>query len=135
MKFDAKNLPNDLKKRLKSAGYQDVSKDLTLMVVDGKKVVEINYEWDIFAHNFDHLGSEKKLIVAIKKGSGDLYENILKSFMGWAFGDMGTDVYIDKYKDEKKGGYWLVKPGFLRESDGSIFLCKPKIFPVGFTID
>ena len=135
MKFVSKDLPNNLIKRLKKAGYQDVSKNLNLVTVAGKSYVEIDYEWDIFLHNFDRLGTEKKLSAAINKGAGDLYERILKSYMGWVFGDLGTDEYNDKYQDPKRGGYWLIEPGTLRELDGVVFLSKPKISPVGFLLD
>ena len=109
-------LPDLLKKRLKKVGYQDVTKQLELIENGDEIYIKINQQWELFVYNFDFIDTEKKLLNAVKKGNGELYEKILKNFMGWAFGDSGNDEYDNIYKDAKSGNTWEIIDGSLKIS-------------------
>jgi hypothetical protein len=136
MKFDIKNLPSDLGKRLKKAAYEDVTKQLEIVKKDGKNVVQITFEWNWFAGNFDYTldTTEKKILEAAKKGSGKLYEDLMQCVMAYVFNDDGSINYKTEYEDKKNKGKWIIGKGTIKAKEESIYFANPYLIPDGFNI-
>ena len=136
MKFDIKNLPSDLGKRLKKAAYEDVTKQLEIVKKDGKNVVQITFEWNWFAGNFDYTldTTEKKILEAAKKGSGKLYEDLMQCVMAYLFNDDGSTNYTTEYIDKKNKGKWIIGKGSIKAKEHSIYFANPYLIPDGFNI-
>ena len=136
MKFDVKNLPADLAKRLKKAAYEDVTKSLEIVKKDGKNVVQITFEWNWFAGNFDYTldTTEKKILEAAKKGSGKLYGDLMQCVMAYVFNDDGSNSFKSEYDDKKNKGKWIIHNGLIKVKDYSIYFSNPYIEPDGFFI-
>lgn len=112
MSYTIKNLPIELQKRLKKAGYEDVTKKVNPKEIDGKSCLIIDHKWDIYAHNFYELGDDDTIAEIISRGSGTEYEKLLDGFMIWIFSD-DAKTYKKDYKDKDTGGVWSIRPGVL----------------------
>lgn len=136
MKFDVKKLPEDLAKRLKKAAYENVTKHLEIVNKDGRNVVQISFEWNWFASNFDYTleVNEKKILEAAKKGSGKLYEDLMQCVMAYVFNDDGSNNYTTEYVDKKNKGKWIIGKGTIKAKGDSIYFANPYLIPDGFDI-
>ena len=136
MKFDIKSLPTDLAKRLKKAAYEDVSKSLEIVKREGKNVVQISFEWNWYASNFDHTldVSEKKILEAAKKGSGKLFDELMRCVMAYVFNDDGSNSFKSEYEDKKNKGKWIIHNGLIKVKGDSIYFSNPYFEPDGFSV-
>ncbi len=140
MTFDIKKFPIDLKKRLKKSGYQDVTKNLIIEPFNGKRCVKIDYQWELYSHNFHSSGDEAVISNAVKEGIGKIYAEVLNDFMIWIFSD-DAKTYLKEYEARTEGGKWVIRPGKLRmgepdkdEDPDSVYIYDIHIEPIDFDI-